>query len=145
MKYVALLLAFAQPVAAVGPGSSGDHAPVYYLSLGDSLAAGVQPIGDPTDLYRTDEGYADQLYAIATSWYPNLELVKLGCPGETTGTMIDGGICAYDHGSQLDQAVANARRSLELRLFEDARNEAAFALELDNNNKEARDILRRCN
>lgn len=44
----------------------------------------------------------------------------------------------------LEQALNNARRSLELRLFEDARNEAAFALELDNNNQEARDILRRC-
>jgi type II secretory pathway component GspD/PulD (secretin) len=42
------------------------------------------------------------------------------------------------------KAVENARRSLELRLFEDARNEAAFALELDSNNAEARDILRRC-
>ena len=99
-------LAVAQPAAAIGPGSSGDHAPLYYLSLGDSLAAGVQPIGDPANLYRTDEGYADQLYAMAREWYPNLRLVKLGCPGETTATMIDGGICAYDHGSQLDEAVA---------------------------------------
>ncbi|HEY6015029.1 MAG TPA: SGNH/GDSL hydrolase family protein [Candidatus Limnocylindrales bacterium] len=103
---VALLLAFAQPVAAVGPGSSGDHAPLYYLSVGDSLAAGVQPIGDPEDMHRTTDGYADQLYPIAKSRYPNLVLVKLGCPGETTGTMIDGGICDYDHGSQLDEAVA---------------------------------------
>jgi lysophospholipase L1-like esterase len=99
-------LAFAQPAAAIGPGSSGDHAPLYYLSLGDSLAAGVQPTGDPANLYRTDEGYADQLYAMAREWYPNLRLVKLGCPGETTATMIDGGICAYPHGSQLDEAVA---------------------------------------
>ncbi len=103
---IALSLAIAQPAAAVGPGSSGDHAPVYYLSLGDSLAAGQQPIGDPTDMYRTGQGYADQLYAIAKSWYPNLQLVKLGCSGETTRTMIDGGICAYDHGSQLNEAVA---------------------------------------
>lgn len=43
------------------------------------------------------------------------------------------------------KAVANARKSLDLRLFEDARNEAAFALELDNNNADARDILQRCN
>jgi lysophospholipase L1-like esterase len=100
-----LSLAFAQPAAAIGPGRSGDHAPLYYLSLGDSLAAGVQPIGDPANLYRTDQGYADQLFAMAREWYPNLRLVKLGCPGETTGTMIDGGICAYDHGSQLDEAV----------------------------------------
>jgi len=99
-------LAVAQPAAAIGPGSSGDHAPLYYLSLGDSLAAGVQPIGDPANVYRTDEGYADQLYAMAREWYPNLRLVKLGCPGETTATMIDGGICAYPHGSQLEEAVA---------------------------------------
>jgi tetratricopeptide (TPR) repeat protein len=45
----------------------------------------------------------------------------------------------------LEQALTNARRSMELRLFEDARNEAAFALELDNQNQEARDILQRCN
>ncbi|HEX6811825.1 MAG TPA: hypothetical protein VF384_09410 [Planctomycetota bacterium] len=43
------------------------------------------------------------------------------------------------------KAVENARRSLDLRLFEDARNEAAYALELDNENTEARDILQRCN
>ncbi|MEC7725292.1 MAG: hypothetical protein VYD05_07250, partial [Planctomycetota bacterium] len=42
------------------------------------------------------------------------------------------------------EAVENARRSLDLRLFEDARNEAAYALELDSNNDEARDILNRC-
>lgn len=103
---IALSLAVAQPVAAIGPGSSGDHAPLYYVSLGDSLAAGVQPIGDPADMDRTDEGYADQLFAIAKTRYPNLTLVKLGCPGETTWTMIEGGICAYDHGNQLDEAVS---------------------------------------
>jgi lysophospholipase L1-like esterase len=101
-----LLLAFAQPAAANGPGSSGHHAPLYYLSLGDSLAAGVQPIGDPANMYRTSDGYADQLFAVARKWYPRLRLVKLGCPGETTATMIEGGICAYRHGSQLDEAVA---------------------------------------
>lgn len=45
----------------------------------------------------------------------------------------------------LQGALQNARRSMEARLFEDARNEAAFALELDNQNAEAREILRRCN
>lgn len=47
--------------------------------------------------------------------------------------------------AMVQQALTNARRSLESRLFEDARNEAAFALELDNQNDEAREILRRCN
>lgn len=42
-------------------------------------------------------------------------------------------------------AVENAKVSMARRLFEDARNEAAFALELDNDNTEARSIVQRCN
>jgi hypothetical protein len=43
---------------------------------------------------------------------PALQLVKLGCPSETTRTMIHGGICRYRGGSQLAAAVAflNAHR-----------------------------------
>jgi lysophospholipase L1-like esterase len=92
--------------AAAAAGSSADKAKLYYLSLGDSLAAGVQPIGDPDDLFRTDRGYAEQLLQTARARYPKLSLEKLGCPGETTATMIDGGICSYDHGSQLDEAIS---------------------------------------
>ncbi|MBM3974623.1 MAG: type II and III secretion system protein [Planctomycetes bacterium] len=43
------------------------------------------------------------------------------------------------------QALDNARRSLDLRLFLDARMEAAYVLELDSGNKEAREILLRAN
>ena len=45
----------------------------------------------------------------------------------------------------VEEAMKKARESMSYRLFQDARNEAAFALELDNQNAEARDILRRCN
>ncbi len=45
----------------------------------------------------------------------------------------------------VEQALANARQSMELRLFVDAAKEAAFALELDPGNAEARDILLRAN
>jgi lysophospholipase L1-like esterase len=100
-----LVVAVAGPVAAA-PGASGRHAVHYYLSLGDSLAAGVQPIGDPDNMFRTSAGYADQLYAMARGSFSKLRHVKLACPGETTATMIDGGICTYRHGSQLDEAVA---------------------------------------
>jgi lysophospholipase L1-like esterase len=108
---LALLAAFVLVLGSVGQaaaagGSSGDKAKLYYLSLGDSLAAGVQPIGNPDNLFRTDRGYAEQLLATARASYPKLSLEKLGCPGETTTTMIAGGICSYDHGSQLDEAVA---------------------------------------
>src|SRR4030095_14523319 len=49
--------------------------------------------------------YADQLYQAILPNFPGLQLVKFGCPGETTATMLEGGICKYDKGSQLDQAV----------------------------------------
>jgi lysophospholipase L1-like esterase len=106
----ALLFVFvAAGTASAAPGSSAVHAKSYYVSVGDSLAAGVQPIGDAADLFRTTDGYAEQLAAIARTGAPKLALVKLGCPGETTTTMIAGGICSYAHGSQLDEAVSFLR------------------------------------
>jgi lysophospholipase L1-like esterase len=100
-----LAMALAAPALAA-PGRSGSHAVMYYLSLGDSLAAGQQPIGDPDNRHRTNDGYADQLYQMAKAHYPKLRHVKLGCAGgETTTTFIAGGVCDYRHGSQLDEAV----------------------------------------
>ena len=77
----------------------------YYLSLGDSLAQGVQPNSSGTDV-ETNQGYPNQLYTALHLGNPTLKLVKLGCPGETTGTMINGGICTYSTGNQLAQAAA---------------------------------------
>jgi lysophospholipase L1-like esterase len=77
----------------------------YYLSLGDSLAQGVQPNSSGTDV-ETNQGYPNQLYTSLHLGNPTLKLVKLGCPGETTATMINGGICSYTKGSQLAQAAA---------------------------------------
>jgi lysophospholipase L1-like esterase len=77
----------------------------YYLSLGDSLAQGVQadPFGHVGD---TDHGYADQFYGMIHPSRRHLRLVKLGCPGETTRSMIRGRHCPYPAGSQLAEAVA---------------------------------------
>jgi lysophospholipase L1-like esterase len=75
----------------------------YYLSLGDSLAVGVQPDSTGASV-PTDQGYANRLYAMLHAKNPGLRLVKLGCSGETTSTMIHGGICAYPGGSQLAAA-----------------------------------------
>lgn len=50
-----------------------------------------------------------------------------------------------DRAAMVQKALENARRSLDLRLFEDARMEAAYVLELDANNQEARSILLRAN
>jgi lysophospholipase L1-like esterase len=80
----------------------------YYLALGDSLSQGVQPDAAGASV-ETRQGYADQAYAALHRGHPTLRLVKLGCPGETTSTMIRGGICRYRGGSQLAAAVAFLR------------------------------------
>jgi lysophospholipase L1-like esterase len=90
-------------------GADGRGRRTYYLALGDSLSTGVQPIGPEAWQFRTDEGYADQLVELARRHTPGLEVVKLGFPGESTTTMIDGSLGEYVHGSQLREAVAFLR------------------------------------
>jgi len=117
---VAMLAGGATPAAAAAQGGP----PVkYYLSLGDSLSQGVQPATPPLPAgvslgqsIETDQGYADDLFAHYSAQFPgNLQLVKLGCPGETTFSMRTGvgSPCSYLAGSQLAQAVAfiDAHRS----------------------------------
>jgi len=118
-RLASILAASLLTLALAGPALAAPnaHATRYYLSLGDSLAAGQQPIGDPADMYRTSDGYADQLYAMARARYPHLEHVKLGCPGETTVTFVEGGICEYAHGSQLDEAIAFLDAHLKATVF----------------------------
>jgi hypothetical protein len=94
------LFLLAPTAAPAARGASGAHAPLYYVSLGTSLSVGIQPDRSGQN-QRTDAGYADQLYTILAPGTPNLRLVKLGCPGETAATMLAGGLCDYDHGSQL--------------------------------------------
>jgi lysophospholipase L1-like esterase len=91
-----LLLILAGPARAV-------TSPTYYLALGDSLAQSVQP--SPTGNTETTQGYADDLFGLYGAGIPGLALSKLGCPGETTSTMIHGGACSYAEGSQLQAAI----------------------------------------
>ena len=94
----------------VNPGGTADvH---YYVSLGTSLSVGVQSGAFGVPLL-TNDGYADQLFGIIKPPFDGvgspsreLQLVKLGCPGETLDTMTNGGICPYVEGSQLAAAVA---------------------------------------
>lgn len=100
--------AAAQPAPglnALFAGLSNRNAdPAYYLSLGDSLAQGIQP--GPTGIDRpTGQGYPDQLETMLRPSIPALRLVKLGCSGETTATMVYGGRCHYAAGTQLAQAT----------------------------------------
>ena len=107
---LAVVTAIAALTACSGPAPSHPamvKAPpaTYYLALGDSLAQGVQPNAAGVSV-ATSDGYADQVYAALHPSRPGLRLVKLGCPGETTASMINGGICRYRSGSQLAAAVA---------------------------------------
>jgi lysophospholipase L1-like esterase len=102
-------------IAAAGCSASGpardaslSRNVTYYVSLGDSLSRGVQPDAAGASV-PTRQGYADQLYADLRRSDPGLRLVKLGCQGETTHTMIDGGICRYPGGSQLAAAASFLR------------------------------------
>jgi len=98
-------------LVAAGAARAGDSATTYYLSLGDSLA----------DRRDNPEDYADKLYAALHASNPKLELVRLGCGGETTQSMIEGSLppsvnssCGtpsfylhrYPHKTQLAEAVA---------------------------------------
>jgi len=123
---VSLLLGSVAAVIALFTGSASAAAtehrapPIkYYLSLGDSLAQGVQPATPPLpqgvslgQSIETDQGYVDDLFAHYSLQFPgNLQLVKLGCPGETTTSMLTGvaSPCVYSDGSQLAQALAFIR------------------------------------
>lgn len=83
----------------------------YQLSLGTSLSVGVQPDSNGI-LLPGNDGYADELLDLIKPAFDaaevqarDLQLNKLGCPGETLDDMINGGNCLYLAGSQLDAAV----------------------------------------
>lgn len=82
-------------------GAGTDDRP-FYLSLGDSLATGYQPGRGPTR-----QGYVEELWRTVREQTPALSLRRLGCPGETSLSMINGedSVCEYSAGSQLEAAV----------------------------------------
>jgi len=103
---LALLLGTGTAALAAPAAASGAGGPAYYLSLGDSLAQGVQPTSSGVSVV-TDQGYVDDLYAAYRRQVPGLQLVKLGCPGESTDTMINGGVCPYSPDSSQLAAAAD--------------------------------------
>ena len=87
--------------------AKGPHGPpIYYLSLGTSLAAGIQADPSTGEDIITETSYPRLLADILQETrIPTLAHVNLGCSGETSEELIHGGECVYPHGSQLDQAV----------------------------------------
>jgi lysophospholipase L1-like esterase len=98
----ALTFVLGAGVAQAAPSSNGfNNGTGYYVALGDSLAAGFQPT---TGDNKTD-GYVGYVAATVRATYPKTRLVNLACSGETTTTMIDGGLCSYRTASQLGDAL----------------------------------------
>ena len=87
-----------------GIGLAAAAPPPYYLALGDSTAIGIQPDRFGA-LVPTNKGYVDDLYKLYRLRHPNLRLQKLGCSGETTSSMLAGGVCDYPMVTQLAEAV----------------------------------------
>jgi lysophospholipase L1-like esterase len=102
---LALVTVTAPAAAASPPGRA--NTPVYYLSLGTSLAAGVQADPDSCESVVTDVSYpgliAENIRADQN--IRKLRHVNLGCPGENSDTFITGGLCKFPHGSQLEEAL----------------------------------------
>jgi lysophospholipase L1-like esterase len=101
-RLIALTAACA--LACIAPASAIASSHSYYLALGDSLARGAQP-NAAGQTVPTNQGYADLLFAAEKRHIQGLRLKKLGCLGETTATMMHGGICHYSAGNQLAAAV----------------------------------------
>ncbi len=109
---IAALAVLAAGVLA-GTASANTGTSHYYLALGDSLSQGMQPNAQGQTL-DTNEGYTDDLWQTERAQIHNLQLVKLGCGGETTGSMLTGKgneagaralHCDRAGGSQLTAAV----------------------------------------
>jgi len=108
-RLVLIVVAVASVLVVTSPGALAASKTTYYVSVGDSLAQGFQPTGGP---YRPlgssgyQHGYADQLFKAVRDRYEQFQLVKLGCGGESTKSMVLGtsSSCAFPAGSQLAQA-----------------------------------------
>ena len=94
----------------IGVGQATVHARafgprMYYLSLGTSLAAGIQADPLTGENIITETSYPSVLAeTLQATRVPKLSHVNLGCSGETSETFIYGGECTYPRGSQLEQA-----------------------------------------
>jgi len=70
---------------------------IYYLALGDSLSTGGGA--------SSGHGYVNRVFAWAQESVPGLRLENLGCGGDSTTRMIEGGLCQdYTTGDQLGDA-----------------------------------------
>lgn len=103
----ALIAAVALGAGVLAAAPAGAAEPAFYLVLGASDSVGVQPAAANGQPRPTDLGYANDVAAALAAAGTPVALTQLGCPGETTASMISGVDRCYSAGDgQLAQAVA---------------------------------------
>ncbi|HEV3267617.1 MAG TPA: SGNH/GDSL hydrolase family protein [Acidimicrobiales bacterium] len=110
--FVGLVGVVVPAVGLVGAGAAGADAPAtgFYLDLGGSESVGVQPTAAVARGQRTSYGYSNDLVSYEAARGVSLQLTELGCPGETTTAMINGGDHCYPSpSSQFSEALAFLR------------------------------------
>ena len=104
---LAVAITVVTPVATPAGASVAPVSVEYYLDLGGSASVGFQPTAARPSGQPTDTGYANDLLTIERARWHDLQLVQFGCPGETTGTFMNGGDrCRLAGQTQVAQAVA---------------------------------------
>ena len=98
------LITFAVPSVA---GAAVPHTTsAFYLVIGASDSLGVQPSPSSPGGQRTDHGYANDVVAAEAAQGVTLDMTQIGCPGETTFTMMNGGDHCYSApATQLSTAI----------------------------------------
>lgn len=93
--------------SAAGAATTTTPTTVFYLDLGASVSVGVQPTSNAPKGQPTNRGYANRLVALEAARGITLQLTELGCPGESTTTMMTGGDKCYPApDNQLAEAIA---------------------------------------
>jgi lysophospholipase L1-like esterase len=105
------LLAAAGSTAGSAAATSAPAGIPYYVAIGGSDSVGYQPTAAKPNGARTDQGYANDLLQTERARWNGLQLVQLGCPGETTITMIEGDDhCYLPPASQLATTIGFLRQ-----------------------------------
>jgi hypothetical protein len=97
-------------VAGAVTATLGTTTTGFYLDLGGSASVGEQPtLSDPKG-QPTTEGYANDVVKFEATRGVTLQLTQLGCPGESTQSMLNGGDHCYQApDTQFTEAMAFLR------------------------------------
>jgi hypothetical protein len=86
-RLIAVLVAALSLLALPAAAQAAKAKPQYYVSLGDSYAAGYQRFS-ATEAKTTRDGFAYQLVGKARKRGYKLKLVNFGCGGETSVSIL---------------------------------------------------------